>query len=259
MSTQIIPRLNDNSSSQDAAMQKTKLKVSMLESMVADAEIEHSQARAKASMAQKIINDQLASINCEIAMIKSEIEYMQMENDKRQGKEDNLKKSKENMESDESGEEYIEPNQPLFSEADKSEAKLLYRELSHRFHPDKHQEFKAKFTQIFQAISNAKANLATLKDIQLNPQNYFDGYIPEIAEISNEQMIKYLHELQKQYSELQIRIQDNLNGHFFKLYAKYYEDRTAFDNEVSSVRAILQRRLSELKAQLNDLLQANED
>ncbi len=252
----------------DVQIEQINTEISMLESIVADAEIEYSQASVRSSQAEKIIMNELIDLYRELELLKSEINFIKEKNAKKATEEDKEKdeelnneyaaqQSKINEEYDDLEEEYIQPIQPPLNDADEAEAKLLYRELSHRFHPDKHQESHAQFTKIFQAINHAKTNLTLLKDIQLNPHKYFDGDIPQSVDVSKEQLVKYLNELQKRYSDIQTRIETILEGTNAKLYAMYYDDRTTFDELVSSKRAKLQTELDSLRTELEELLETN--
>ena len=263
---QLTVRIGSNTNPwYDLELEKINTEISILEALVAEAELECSQASVKSSQAEKIVMNELIDLYREITLLKSEIEFIRLKNleksqkgnqDEEINAEYNDRQSKINAEYDELEEEYVKPIAPPLDEADLDEAKALYRELSHQFHPDKHQESKAQFTKIFQAINNAKTNLTILKDIKLNPHKYFGGDIPKSVDIPKTQLVRYLGELQSHYSELQSRIETILEGDNSKLYAMYYDDRKAFDQMVESKKAQLEQELESLRQELDQILES---
>jgi Restriction endonuclease/WG containing repeat len=238
--------------------------ISILENLVANIELELSQASTRSNQVEKIIMNELIDLYREIALIKSEIEFMKAKKAKlteEKNKQDEElteeyqnKQQKINEEYDGLEEEYINPTIEPLSDTDLEEAKTLYRELSHLYHPDKHQESKTEFTRIFQAINSSKSSLSSLIDIRDNPHKYFDGKIPESINITKEQLIEYLNKLQEQYANIQTKLETILEGTNNQLYKTYYNDRNEFDAVVATKKSNLQLELDRLRKELQEIV-----
>jgi Restriction endonuclease len=248
----------------DVQIEGINAEISILENLVANIELELSQASTRSNQVEKIIMNELIDLYREIALIKSEIEFMKakkanLTEDKNKQDEElteeyQNKQQKINEEYDDLEEEYIKPTIEPLSDTDLEEAKILYRELSHKYHPDKHQESKTEFTKIFQAINSSKSSLSSLIDIRDNPHKYFDGKIPESINITKEQLIEYLNKLQEQYAIIQSKLEIILEGTNNQLYETYYTDRNQFDAVVATKKSKLRLELDRLRNELEELM-----
>jgi F0F1-type ATP synthase membrane subunit b/b' len=242
----------------DVEIDGIQQEISLLEKLVSDIELDIEQEQNKSHQAQKWIMEELIDLYREIDLIKAQIKFLleqQAQKSKDNIDEDLTKEfaqeqDKINQEYDELEDEYVALPNKVLDESDLTEAKNLYRELSHLYHPDKHQANQAEFTIIFQAINQSKSNLAALRDIRDNPHKYFGGKIPASIQSNKKQMVEYLTSLQAKLAQIQTKIENIKESENHTLYELYYNDRLEFDAIVTKKKAQLQKELSELQSQL---------
>ena len=251
--------------------------IKLLENLIAQLELEYSQIKTRSMQVEKVIMNELIDLYREIALLKSEIQFIKTKKDKlselKDSKNESLDQEYENLKEqldqeyisrqeninqgyEEIENEYLEDLPQPLNQIEFEEAKILYRELSHLYHPDKHQESKIAFTKIFKAINKAKTNIEALKDIRKNPHKYFEGDIPKFVDVSKKQLVSYLKDLQKQYNLVQTRIETILDDDNSNLYDMYYTEREKFTRIVNEMREKLE---SELKQLQNEICLLNQD
>lgn len=167
-----------------AQYETVRSELEIVEKLITDKTFEINSIKAKINEVESIIFESLRDLYKQRDLLKSQLEYVKLINtEKSKIIQEEIKKAFDgfqdqiNKEYEEVQKEFEEKKVIELSEEELTELKLIWRELSRTYHPDKHlgKQDYAKYEQICKLINNCndKQDLKKLQDIKANPLKYF--------------------------------------------------------------------------------------
>lgn len=245
---------------QDLELARIKEEISILEKLISEKDVEIQTLQNKISSVEKVIMLELLDLYRLLDLLKFELKFIQdkkisqkMQDEKLTAEfvqnQQKIDEEYENLER-----EYVAKKITVLSELDQKKFKQVYRQLMHRFHPDKNPNNRENYEKITKSITAAKEtqDLTLLEDIANFPEKYFGGILPE--EQDNKQVLaKFVVQLQEKLAQLDDQIDLLQSEESLGLYELWSQNELSFNQFLAKKKAVLTEEISQIREQVEAL------